>query len=278
MFKFIKTYSYDIFKLFLTQIAITCFALIMSMWTAGFNSTPIFLGVGLFSACFYVYLIYLFNYQMGSADRPAIVGQRAKPNLLKGFYITLCANSINIVCGIMAFVFSFFIVYQQPVIALDEAGNEVQLYYKVEGDENLYIINEMYSDTGDDLYTYDNGKRLVTIKNQYAAGAALTPCDENGNELELYSVSGDIVNTRQNSVDNWASDLYGVPMVIATFTQMMFKAIHVNLFANADWFYLIMPLPSLIAGALGYFMAVRGKRILFFLPEMKEPKSKRAKY
>ncbi len=277
MIKFIKTHSYNIFMLFLTQIALAVFGLVMSMWTSGINST-VFLGVGIFSAGLYVYIIYLKMRELGDEDRPAIVGDRAKPHYLKGLWVTLCANAINIVCGLMVFVFGFFLVYQQPVAILDEAGNEVELYYTVQGDETLYPTANLYSDSGDDVFTYDNGKRLVSLKTRYAAGLNLTPCDGEGNELELYSTSGDTVNTERNAVDTWASDLYGVPMVIATFTQSMFKALHVNVFGNADWFYLVMPLPALIAGALGYFMAVRGKRILFFLPELKESKSKRAKY
>lgn len=285
MLKFLKTHSYDIFKLFLTQIALAIFALVMTMWT--FTMGPVFLGVGIFCAGFYIYLIYLFTYQIGSEDRPAVAGGRAVANYLKGLWITLTANSINIICGIMVFVFGFFIVYQQPVTVYNEAGDEMELYYKVttpsaiEGEEPDVVITPikaLYSDSGDDVFTYDNGKRLVTLKLQYASGQTLVPCDKDGNEFELYSVSGGIINTQQNAVETWASDLYGVPMVIATFTQSMFKAIHTQLFANADWFYLIMPIPVIIAGALGYFMAVRGKRLLFFLPEMKESKRKRAKY
>ena len=79
-------------------------------------------------------------------------------------------------------------------------------------------------------------------------------------------------------MDTWASDLYGVPMVTATFIESMYKAIHVSVFGNADWFYLVMPIPAIIAGALGYYMALNGKRILFFLPELKESKRKRARY
>ena len=178
----------------------------------------------------------------------------------------------------MVLVFSFFLVYQQPVTVVDESGKEVELYYTVSGDETLYPATELFSNSGDDVFTFDNGKRLVTLKTRYAAGDALTPCDENGNELELYSVSGDTVNTEQNAVENWASDLYGVPMVTATFTEAMYKAIHVSIFGNADWFYIVMPIPALIAGALGYYMALKGKRILFFLPELKESKRKRARY
>lgn len=277
MIKFIKSNSYNILMLFLTQIAMAVFALVMSMWTSGISAT-IFLGVGIFGAGLYVYIVYLKMREVGSDDRPAVVGNRETPDFFKGLKITLCANALNILCGIMVFVFSFFLVYQQPVTVLDESGKDVELYYTVPGDETLYPATELFSDSGDDVFSFDNGKRLVTLKTRYAAGVTLTPCDENGNELELYSVSGDTVNIEQNAVDTWASDLYGVPMVTATFIEAMYKAIHVSIFGNADWFYLVMPIPAIIAGALGYYMALRGKRILFFLPELKESKRKRARY
>lgn len=277
MIKFIKSNSYNILMLFLTQIAMAVFALVMSMWTSGISPT-IFLGVGIFGAGLYVYIVYLKMREIGADDRPAVVGNRETPDFLKGLKITLCANALNILCGVMVLVFSFFLIYQQPVTVVDKSGKEVELYYTVPGDETLYPTTELFSNSGDDVFAFDNGKRLVTLKTRYAAGVTLTPCDENGNELELYSVSGDTVNTEQNAVENWASDLYGVPMVTATFTEAMYKAIHVSIFGNADWFYIVMPIPALIAGALGYYMALKGKRILFFLPELKESKRKRARY
>ncbi|MBQ4054621.1 MAG: hypothetical protein IJD17_02825 [Clostridia bacterium] len=277
MLKFIKSNSYNILMLFLTQIAMAVFALVMSMWTSGISPT-IFLAVGIFGAGLYVYIVYLKMREVGADDRPAVVGNRASADLLKGLKITLCANALNILCGVMVFVFAFFLVYQQPVKVVDESGEPVELYYTVPGDETLYPTTGLYSDSGDDVYTFDNGKRLVTLKTRYAAGVSLTPCDPDGNELELYSLSGDTVNTERNAVDTWASDLYGVPMVTATFIESMYKAIHVSVFGNADWFYLVMPIPAIIAGALGYYMALNGKRILFFLPELKESKRKRARY
>jgi len=52
MIKFLKENSYDIFKLFLSQIALAIFALIMTMWTANINDS-VFFYVGLFFAPYY---------------------------------------------------------------------------------------------------------------------------------------------------------------------------------------------------------------------------------
>lgn len=276
MIKFIKENSYDIFKLFLSQIALAVFALIMTMWTANVNDT-VFFYVGVFCVVFYLYLIYIIVRDYGAKDKPAYDGGRVEPNYLKGLYLGLCANALNIVCGIMIFVFSFFLVYQQPATVYNEAGEAQKLYFRVENDETLYPVDEVFSDTGEDVFTYkslDNSREVV-MKLQNQSGQSVTPCDGDGNELLLYSKSGGVVNTVRSGVESWASDLYGVPMVIATFTQAMYKAVHVTLFNNADWFYLVMPIPTLIACTLGYYLGLKGKRILFFLPELRDPRSKR---
>ena len=287
MLKFIKENSYDIFKLFLSQIALAFFGLVMTMWTANI-SDQVFLIVGIFSVIFYIYLIYIIVHDNGAKDRPAVEAGRAKPNYLKGLYLSLCANALNIICGVMVVVFGFFLVYQQPAKAVDATGAETKLYYKIKGSDEIYPVEfveysdktmiGLYSDSGDDVYIYDNGMRPVALKQSGSAGETLTPCDKDGNELELFSRSGDTLNIERSAVQNWATNLYGVPMVIATFTQAMYKAVHVTLFGNADWFYLVMPLPTIAACTLAYYLGVKGKRILFFLPELKDPKKKRMRY
>ena len=276
MIKFIKENSYDIFKIFLSQIALAVFALIMTMWSANVSDT-VFFYVGVFCVVFYVYLIYIIVRDYGVKDKPAIDAGRVKPNYLKGLYMGICANALNIVCGIMIFVFGFFLVYQQPVTVTDGAGKAQELYFRVEDDETLYPIDELYSDTGDAVFTEKSvdAPREVVLKLQNQSGQTVPPCDKKGNELLLYSKSGGVVNTVKSGVENWASDLYGIPMVIATFTQAMYKAVHVTLFNNADWFYLVMPLPTILACTLAYYLGVKGKRILFFLPELRDPRSKK---
>lgn len=283
MLKFLKENSYNIVRLFLSQIALAVFGLVMTIFTQGMNDT-IYLTVGVFCIVFYVYLIYIIVHDLGSKDKPAVDAGRAKPDYLKGLWLGLCANIVNIICGIMVFAFSFALVYQQPARIVNESGEEVELYFRIQNtgtqqDGKLMSdVNVLYTDSGDDVYTFDNGLREVTVRSPFGGGSSVVPCDKDGNEYRLFSRSGDQINIQQNTVKNWASDLYGVPKVIATFTESMYKAVHYELFGNADWFYLIMPIPTILACALAYYLGLKGKRILFFLPELKDPKKKRMRY
>ena len=58
MIKWIKDNSYNMFRLFLSQIALAVFGLIMTMWTSSL-SNRVFLTVGIFCVIFYLYLIYV---------------------------------------------------------------------------------------------------------------------------------------------------------------------------------------------------------------------------
>ena len=281
--QFFKDNSYDIVRLFLSQIALAVFGLVMTIFTQSMDDR-IYLTVGIFCVVFYVYLIYIIVHDIGAKDKPAYDAGRLQPDFLKGLWLGLCANALNIICGIMIFVFSFALVYQQPAKVVDETGETVELYFRIQntGTEQdgklMSDITVLYTDTGDDVYVYDNGLREVSVRSPFGGGSSVVPCDADGNAYRLFSRSGDQVNLTQNTVENWASDLYGVPKVIATFTESMYKAVHYELFGNADWFFLVMPIPTTLACALAYCLGIKGKRILFFLPELKDPKKKRMRY
>ena len=98
----------------------------------------------------------------------------------------------------------------------------------------------------------------------------MTLYDAEGNELELFSDSGMRLCTNRNSVKTWASNLYGVPYVVATFLQSMFAGVRDRFFNGNDFFYLMTPVLPIAFTSLAYYMGVKGKRILFFLPERKQ--------
>ncbi|MBR4880820.1 MAG: hypothetical protein IKU19_02740, partial [Clostridia bacterium] len=101
-------------------------------------------------------------------------------------------------------------------------------------------------------------------------GGVVTLYDAEGNELELFSDSGMRLCTNRNSVKTWASNLYGVPYVVATFLQSMFAGVRDRFFNGNDFFYLMTPVLPIAFTSLAYYMGVKGKRILFFLPERKQ--------
>ncbi|MBR4881043.1 MAG: hypothetical protein IKU19_03865, partial [Clostridia bacterium] len=150
--KLIKKYSYDMFKMMLNQLGIAMLGLVMTMAT--FQNDKLYFGTSVLCIIFYVYLLYAMMYDIGRKDKPAIDGGRAVFEPLKGLWISLGANFINIVCGVMIAVFSFFIVMQSPVQVLDAQGNEMKVYTRVEVNETMdaadytYIEAKLYSNTG----------------------------------------------------------------------------------------------------------------------------------
>ncbi len=261
------------FKMMLNQLGIAMLGLVMTMAT--FQNDKLYFGTSVLCIVFYIYLLYAMMYDIGSKDKPAIDGGRSKFNPLKGLWISLGANFVNIVCGIMIAVFSLFIVMQSPVEVLDANGSDVKVYTRVEINETMdaadytYIEAELYSNTGGTAYTVgsDSLRYSETVNRN---GGVVSLYDENGNELELYSDSGMRLCTHRNSVKTWASNLYGVPYVIATFLQSMFAGIRDRFFNGNDFFYLMTPILPVAFTALAYYMGAKGKRILFFLPERKQ--------
>ncbi len=270
---FIKKYSYDMFKMMLNQLGIAMLGLVMTMAT--FQSDKLYFGTSVACIVIYIYLLYAMMYEIGRADKPAIDGGRSVFNPLKGLWIALGANVVNIICGVMIAVFSLFIVMQSPVTVLDAQGNEIKVYTRVEADETMdasdytYIEAHLYSNSGGTAYTSekDGSKFSETVDRN---GGVVYVYDENGNELELFSESGMRLCTHRNSVKTWASNLYGVPYVVATFLQSMFAGVRDRFFNGNDFFYLMTPVLPVAFTALAYYMGAKGKRILFFLPERKQ--------
>ena len=175
----------------------------------------------------------------------------------------------------MIAVFSFFIVMQSPVAVLDQNGNEMKVYTRVETVETMdaadytYIEAQLYSNSGGEATVVEKeGYRYSETVNRN--GAITLLYDEEGNELDFYSESGMRLCTHRNSVKTWASNLYGIPYVVATFLQAMFAGVRDRFFNGNDFFYLLTPVLPIAFTALGYYMGAKGKRILFFLPERKQ--------
>ena len=93
MFRFIKEHSYEIIKLFLTQIALSIMGLILSFST---NSNPLlYLLSSLFTSVFFWCLLYTEGWELGAKDRSRILNGRMKYNPYKGTIYSLFANIPN---------------------------------------------------------------------------------------------------------------------------------------------------------------------------------------
>ncbi len=116
--RFLKENSYDIVKLYINQLGITIFALIM--YTAGgmINSgeesgvsLPLRLGISIFSSLFYFVLIYTAAWDWGAKDKIRIEGNKITRDGFKGVKLALCANVINFILCTAVIMFGVLAVF-----------------------------------------------------------------------------------------------------------------------------------------------------------------------
>lgn len=97
-----KKNGYQVIRLGLYQFGMTLFGLVVAMATS--TSGTLVFWTGVFSALFYLYLIYSLVYELGQKDGIRIESGKRKYNPLRGFWLSLAANSLNILLGILIFV------------------------------------------------------------------------------------------------------------------------------------------------------------------------------
>ena len=273
MLKFLKEHSYDIFRLFLDQIAMAVFGLVMSAATAQYDN--IFLAVGIFGVALYLVIVYITARSVGEKDYAPVKAGRKAATPLKGLWLGLCANAVNIICGIIIFVCTFYIVAQPAAYIYNEAGEKISVYYKDAATENLIEVPNLYSGHGDDIFAYDNGKSEIDVRpSDDSHSQPLTVYDKDGNEIKLYG-RGLNANVEQGYLENAATKPYSISYLICTFLQSFFSPIKYVFFNTADYFFLLTPILPIIVAALGYYLASKGKRLLPFLPERNIPKKYR---
>lgn len=98
--------GYQVVRLCLYQFGMTLFGLVVSMATFSKSNptSPLFLGAGVFSALFYLYLIYMLVYELGQKDGIRIEAGKREYKPLTGFLLALAANSLNILLGVISFI------------------------------------------------------------------------------------------------------------------------------------------------------------------------------
>ena len=102
MLGFIKENSYSVFKMIINQIAMAIFGLALTFATSNFD--VIFLIVSIFAALFYMVLLYTMTWDVGFEQSRSIEAGRRKYIKLSGVYMSLLANALNIILGIMIVV------------------------------------------------------------------------------------------------------------------------------------------------------------------------------
>jgi len=95
MRQFLKDYSYDSVKLFVTQFAIAIFGFVLTLATGLAENKPLQIGCSIFAVLFYLFLLYTTMWDMGSKISVSISYGRIpyKPHI--GLLVSLLSNSLN---------------------------------------------------------------------------------------------------------------------------------------------------------------------------------------
>lgn len=107
--KIFKENSYDIVKLYVNQLGIMIFSMLLYTSVGSFEneslSTKLSVFVSVFSTCFYLVLVYYAMWEIGAKDKIRIDGGRMEPCKNKGLVMGLFANVPNFVLGVFSVLF-----------------------------------------------------------------------------------------------------------------------------------------------------------------------------
>ena len=122
---FLKENSYMMVRLFLNQIAMSLFSIMMVTFRVLANSPFVDFIVGLFCVIFYLFVQYVTIWQEGAKDRVKVDTGREERQPRKGLRIALGANSVNILLVILSTVGRLtgngYLCVATPIIALTHA-------------------------------------------------------------------------------------------------------------------------------------------------------------
>lgn len=286
MLKFIKENSYDIFKLILNQIAVAVFGIIMS--AATHQNFKLNMAITFFGIALYLVLTYLSARTVGERDYAPVKAGRKPATPFKGLFIGIAANALNLICGILIFICSFYLVYQPQAKIIDKNNNDAEVYICTANNTttvtsetgNEIVIAEhvaadtlkkvnLYSNHSDTLYTYDykeNGRTVKVYENKSSGHEALTLYDANGDRIDLFG-RPESANINRGNLDSWANAPYSISFTFCTFLQIIFVPINNELLGGAQWFFMLTPVLPIFMSAIGYYLSSNGKRLFPFIPE-----------
>jgi len=98
--KILKSYSYDMLKMFLNQFGTAIFGIALAL-AAVAAGNPILRNItSICAIIFYMFLLYTMTWDIGFRERVSVLQQKKKFNPFKGTIISLGANSINFLLAI----------------------------------------------------------------------------------------------------------------------------------------------------------------------------------
>ncbi|MEE0836242.1 MAG: hypothetical protein U0M08_07535 [Clostridia bacterium] len=107
MVRFLKENMPIVTKMIVNQLGMMIFGLVLSMATS--QNDTLFLLASIFSVCFYMFLVYTVGWELGAKDKVRLDGGRIAYTPFKGVLISLAANSLNLILGILIVIGYYFL-------------------------------------------------------------------------------------------------------------------------------------------------------------------------
>ncbi len=138
-------------KLFIHQFGLTVFGMLLYSAAAVSGNHSLVIGFSVFSALFYLFLLYVLMWETGASDKIRIDGGRMKKDVFKGFKVTLLANIPNYVFAVASTLGYLFI--DRSVV--DASGNfttpEWAINVHAISQTVGFYLNSMYAGIADGL-------------------------------------------------------------------------------------------------------------------------------
>lgn len=105
---FFKRYSYQSVHLFLNQVAIGLFGMVLALSAGMAESQALKIGSSVFAVIFFLFLQFAAAWRVGSEDRVSIELGKRKKNMLVTLGMWALANSLNFLLAIFIALANFF--------------------------------------------------------------------------------------------------------------------------------------------------------------------------
>ena len=167
MKEFFKKYSYNMIKLFITQMAVGLFGAVLAMATS--TNDVLLWATGIGAAVFYLFLIYTSIWEVGAKDRISIDLGKAEKRPLTGFIIALIANIPNLAVA-SVYTVCWFVSRGAEGTATNVAGAMRIVTFIAEG--MYYGIMTAVKIGANQLFTFWWAYYIITIPAIIVSGVA----------------------------------------------------------------------------------------------------------
>ena len=107
MREFMQKHSYSAVRLFVNQIAISIFGLVLAIACGKVENETLKVVASLGAIIFYLFLLYAAMWEVGSKDMLGVETGRTKSIPLTGLWVALLANSLNILLALVITICAF---------------------------------------------------------------------------------------------------------------------------------------------------------------------------